>query len=62
MDMEYSSYDFCKLTVQEAADLLLDKLSENIKDGKDYSMAKLHGCNDGRMFELVLIMKEVDQE
>ena len=51
----FSSSDFCKLSVQEVADLLLDKLAEN---DKEYSMCKLHGCNDGRMFELDLIMRE----
>ena len=59
---DFCSRDFCKLSVQEAADMLLDKLHENIPDGKPYSMAKLHGCSDGRMFELCLVMKEVDDE
>ena len=60
--MEFSSRDFCKLSVQEAADILLDKLHENQRSGKEYSMAKLHGCNNGRLFELCLIMKEVDTD
>ena len=57
-----SSADLCKLSVQEVADLLLDKLGENVKDGKDYSCAKLHGCNDGRLFELCIVMREVDND
>ena len=58
--MELSSKDFCKWTLQDAADLLMDKLAENQSEGKEYSMALLHGCCDGRMFELSLVMKEVE--
>ena len=57
--MEFSSADLCKLSVQELADMLLDKLHENVKDGKMYSCAKLHGCSDGKLFELCLVMREV---
>ena len=54
---ELSSADFCKLTLQEVADMLLDKLQDNPDD--DRSGAKLYGCSDGKLFELCLIMKEV---
>ena len=56
---ELSSADFCKLTLQEVADMLLDKLQDNPDD--DRSGCKLYGCSDGRMFELCLIMKEVEK-
>ena len=55
----YCSADLCKLSLQEVADLLLDKLSES--DG-DVSGCVVHGCCDGRMFELSLEMKEVTEE
>ena len=58
--MEISSADLCKMSVQEVADLLLDKLSENEKQGKLYSMCKLYGCNGGRMFSLDIIMRGVE--
>ena len=51
---EYCSADLCKLSLQEVADLLLDKLDET---GNDVSMCKVHGCCDGRMFELELKMR-----
>ena len=53
---EYCSADLCKLTVQEVADLLLDKL-----DDQECSSCKVYGCNGGRMFELSLVMKEVEE-
>ena len=56
---ELSSADFCKLTLQEVADMLLDKLQDNPDD--DRSGAKLYGCSDGKLFELCLIMKEVEK-
>ena len=56
MVMEISSADFCKLTVQEVADLLLEKL-----DDQEVSRCKCFGCNGGRMFELSLCMKEVKE-
>ena len=59
--MDYSSADFCKLTVQEVADMLSEKLSENMSEGKDVSSVKLHGLVDGRMFEMDVVMREVDQ-
>ena len=53
---ELSSVDFCKLTIQEAADMLLEKL-----DDQETSTCKLYGCSEGKMFELELKMKEVKQ-
>ena len=53
----YCSADLCKLSLQEVADLLLDKLSES---EHDVSSCKVHGCCDGRMFELKLEMRCVD--
>ena len=57
---EFSSAELCKLSVQEVADLLLDKLAENERDGKEYSMCKVHGCNEGRLFELDIVMRGVE--
>ena len=54
---ELSSADFCKLSLQEVADLLLDK----IDDDHESSGCKCYGCCDGRMFELSLVMKEVEE-
>ena len=52
---EFSSADFCRLSVQEVADLLLDKLDET---GNDVSMCKVHGTDDsGRMYSLYLKME-----
>ena len=56
---ELSSADFCKMSLQDVADMLLDKLSDD--PDSDRAGAKLYGCSDGRMFELCLIMKEVKQ-
>ena len=53
---EYSSADLCKLSLQEVADLLLDKLVDQEQVG-----CKVYGCNGGRMFELKMIMREVDK-
>ena len=53
---EYSSAELCKLSLQEVADLLLDKL-----DDQECSSCKVYGCNGGRMFELELCMKEVKE-
>jgi hypothetical protein len=53
---ELSSADFCKLSVQEVADLLLEKLVD-----QDECKCKVYGCSDGRMFELTLCMKEVTE-
>ena len=56
---EYCSADLCKLSLQEVADLLLDKLAEN---DEDVSMCKVHGCCDGRMFELSLEMRCIEND
>lgn len=56
------SADLCKMSVQEVADLLLEKLSENESQGKEYSMCKLHGCHDGRLFEMDIVMRGVDND
>ena len=48
------SADFLKLTLQEIADMMVDKL-----DDQDESRCMCFGCCDGRMFGLELIMKEV---
>lgn len=54
---EYCSADLCKMSLQEVADLLLDKLSES---GKEQSSCLVHGCCDGRMFELKLEMRCIE--
>ena len=58
---ELCSSEFLRLSLQEVADLLLDKLSENERDGKEYSMCKLHGCSEGRLFEMSIIMRGVEE-
>jgi hypothetical protein len=55
---ELSSADLCKLSLQEVADLLLEKLDEV---DHTRSSCKVYGCCDGRMFELRLVMKEVKE-
>ena len=55
---ELCSADLCKLSVQEVADLLLEKLEEV---DHTHTGCKLYGCSDGRMFELSLVMKEVEE-
>jgi hypothetical protein len=50
MDMEISSADFMKLTINQVSDLLLQDISEN---NKKESGAVLHGTDDdGRMYSL----------
>ena len=56
--MNLSSADLCKLSVQEVADMLLEKLEEV---DHTHTGCKLYGCSDGRMFELELKMKEVEK-
>ena len=55
---EFSSADLCKLTIQEVADLLLEKLEEV---DHTHTGCRVYGCSDGRMFELSLVMKEVKE-
>ena len=53
-----SSADLCKLSVQEVADMLLEKLEEV---DHTHTGCRVYGCSDGRMFELSLVMKEVKE-
>ena len=55
---EYSSADLCKLSLQEVADLLLDRLSEV---DQPQCSCKVYGCNNGKIFELSLCMREVEK-
>ena len=55
---ELCSADFCKLSVQEVADMLLEKLEEV---DHTHTGCRVYGCSDGRMFELSLVMKEVKE-
>ena len=55
--MNLSSADLCKLSVQEVADLLLDKLDQQSESG-----CKVVGECDGRLFELELVMREVTKD
>ena len=55
---ELCSADLCKLSVQEVADMLLEKLDEV---DHTHTGCKLYGCSEGRMFELSLVMKEVKE-
>ena len=52
---EYSSAEFLKLSLQEVADMMVEKL-----DDQEECRAMVYGCCDGRMFQLELCMKEVD--
>ena len=45
-----------KLSLQEIADLLLDKLDE--LDQEEVG-CKIYGCNNNRMFEMRILMREV---
>ena len=54
---ELSSADFLKLSLQEVADMMVGKL-----DDQDSCKAVCFGCCDGRMFQLELVMKEVDKD
>lgn len=56
--MKISSADFCKLSLQEVADLLLENLEEN---KKECSGAKLYGRHEGHIFELGLVMRKVKE-
>ena len=60
--MNFSSADLCKMSVQEVADMLLEKLCENMKSGKDYSCAKLMGESDNQLYELCLVMRCTDDK
>ena len=58
---ELSSADLCQMSVQEVADLLLEKLDENLKNDKEYSCAKIIGKHDDTMYELLFVMREVKE-
>ena len=58
--MELSSKDLCEFSVQEVADLLLDKLDENLESGKEYSCAKIIGKHDDELYELLFVMRGVN--
>jgi len=60
--MELSSRDLCEFSVQQVADLLLDKLDENLESGKDYSCAKILGKHDDSLYELVFVMRCKDEQ
>lgn len=55
--MNLSSADLCKLSVQEVADLLLEKLVDQEQVG-----CKVVGECDGRMFEMCISMREVTKD
>ena len=55
---ELCSADLCKLSVQEVADMLLEKLEEV---DHTHTGCRVYGCSEGRMFELSLVMKEVKE-
>jgi hypothetical protein len=55
---ELCSADLCKLSVQEVADMLLEKLEEV---DHTHTGCKVYGCSEGRLFELSLVMKEVKE-
>ena len=59
--MEFSSADFMKFTIQEAADILADKLQENKKDDtkRNISRMKLYGKVDDQLCEIEIRMREV---
>ena len=56
--MKLSSADFMRFSVQELADMLSEKLSENMAEGKDVSSVKLHGLVDGKLFEMDVAVSE----
>lgn len=58
---ELSSAEFCKLSVQEAADLMAEKLHENKKDDtkRNRSRMRLYGKVDGQLCEIYMEMREV---
>ena len=57
-----SSADFLQLTLQEVADLLADKLEENLEKDKEYSCAKLHGKINDQLYELDIIMRGIEDD
>ena len=58
--MEFSSADFCKLSVQDVADMLLTDLHEH---DKKMSGAVCHGVDDhGRMYSLYVKVEVFSDE
>ena len=57
---DLSSADLCRMSVQEVADLLLEKLDENLKNDKEYSCAKIIGKHDDELYELLFVMRGVN--
>ena len=58
--MEFSSADFCKLTLNEVSDLLLEQLSET---GNATSNALLMGVDqDGRRYNLKVSLELMEYE
>ena len=53
---KFRSADLYKLSLQEIADLLLDKLDE--LDQEEVG-CKIYGCNNNHMFEMRILMREV---
>ena len=60
--MELCSADLCKMSVQEVADLLLEKLDENLSTGKEYSCAKILGKHEDQLYELMFVMRCKEDE
>ena len=53
--MEFSSADFCKLTINDVSDLLLNDIQES---GENRKGALLYGKdNDGRMYKLSVVLE-----
>lgn len=53
--MEFNSADFCKLTVNDVSDLLLNDIHDN---GKERSGALLLGKDDdGRLYKLSVVLE-----
>lgn len=58
--MEFSSADFCKLTLNEVSDLLLEQISET---GNATSNALLMGVDqDGRRYNLKVSLELMEYE
>ena len=60
--MDISSADFMKFTIQEAADLLADKLQENKEKDIMSSGLKFYGHVDGELCEIEMSLVEVDPD
>ena len=60
---EVLDHTFLELPLNEISDMLLQKLCENHKRGKRYSMAKLVGKDEtGKRVELSLCMRYVKDD